>query len=198
MTSETSAALISAFLIRLISSSAITHKVSQIFWNRLPSPLWLPHDLKTLPTSLAAFISIAFSRNGVSHSLAAKLCRPRFKSFFLDSAPCNIRQAFNAFDAVFFAPSDLFLFNSAPAARRRFLNLFVAQWNPIYFADLQAFNRLIVQRNSLLKSIREGIASPADLNLWNEGLAQAAAKITSKRLAALDNLSLCRKPKRAR
>lgn len=142
-------------------------------------------------SSQAAFISIAFSQNGVSHSLAAKLCRPRFKSFFLDSAPCNIRQAFNAFDAVFFAPSDLFLFNSAPAARRRFLNLFVAQWNPIYFADLQAFNRLIEQRNCLLKSIRAGLAKPGDLNLWNEGLAQAAAKITSKRLAALDNLSLC-------
>ena len=82
------------------------------------------------------------------------------------------------------------MFKNSPAVRRKFLDSEISQASPIYFNNLVVYNRLVDQRNNLLKKIREGFANPADLDLWTEQLANSAAKITVKRLQSIDKISI--------
>lgn len=66
----------------------------------------------------------------------------------------RISEMMGLFHAVIFAPEDLMLIKEGPATRRRYLDLLLSQVKPSYFQELQLFNRLLMQRNRLLKDFR--------------------------------------------
>jgi len=69
----------------------------------------------------------------------------------------RISEMMGLFHAVIFAPEDLMLIKEGPATRRRYLDLLLSQVRPSYFQDLQLFNRLLMQRNRLLKDFRSNL-----------------------------------------
>ena len=139
----------------------------------------------------AALVKINFSKADVSHDLAIEIpADKRRRRILFDGNSVKMRDFIGKLNSVMFAPEDLFIFRNSPAARRRFLNILLAQAAPIYFSELATYNRLVEQRNNLLKKIREGLASASNLELWNEQLATAAAKITAKRIIAVENLKV--------
>jgi len=142
-------------------------------------------------TQDAAIIRINFSKADVSHDLAVEIYSDkRRRRILFDGNAVKLRDIIGKLNAVMFSPEDLFIFRNSPAARRRFLNIVLAQAAPIYFSELTTYNRLTEQRNNLLKKIRENLASPSNLALWNEQLSAAAAKITAKRFTAVENLKI--------
>ena len=139
----------------------------------------------------AALIRINFSKADVTHDLAVEIYSDKKRRRILfDGNAVKLRDIIGKLNAVMFSPEDLFIFRNSPAARRRFLNIVLAQAAPIYFSELTTYNRLTEQRNNLLKKIRENLASPSNLELWNEQLSAAAAKITAKRFTAVENLKI--------
>lgn len=139
----------------------------------------------------AALIKISFAKADVSHDLAIEIpADKRRRRILLDGNFIKMRDFIGKLNSVMFSPEDLFMFRNSPSSRRKFLNIILAQAMPIYFSELATYNRLIEQRNNLLKKIREGLASPLNLELWNEQLATAAAKITAKRISAVENLKI--------
>jgi len=139
----------------------------------------------------AALIRINFSKADVSHDLAVEIYSDkRRRRILFDGNAVKLRDIIGKLNAVMFSPEDLFIFRNSPATRRRFLNIVLAQAAPIYFSELTTYNRLTEQRNNLLKKIRENLASPSNLELWNEQLSAAAAKITAKRFTAVENLKI--------
>lgn len=139
----------------------------------------------------AALIRINFSKADVSHDLAVEIYSDkRRRRILFDGNAVKLRDIIGKLNAVMFSPEDLFIFRNSPAARRKFLNIVLAQSAPIYFSELTTYNRLTEQRNNLLKKIRENLASPSNLELWNEQLSAAAAKITAKRITAVENLNI--------
>ena len=139
----------------------------------------------------AALIRINFSKADVSHDLAVEIYSDkRRRRILFDGNAVKLRDVIGKLNAVMFSPEDLFIFRNSPAARRKFLNIVLAQAAPIYFSELTTYNRLTEQRNNLLKKIRENLASPSNLELWNEQLSAAAAKITAKRITAVENLNI--------
>lgn len=139
---------------------------------------------------LAALIRMSFERAGVSHELAIEIPADRRRRRILfDGNSVKLREFIGKLNAVMFSPEDLFMFRNTPSTRRRFLNILLAQASPIYFAELTTYNRLLEQRNNLLKKIREGIASASNLELWNEQISVAAAKIFSRRIKAVADLN---------
>ncbi|MDI9468815.1 MAG: DNA replication/repair protein RecF [Bacillota bacterium] len=108
----------------------------------------------------------------------------------------RIADLYGLFNAVIFAPEDLMLVKEGPIARRRFLDLLLAQIRPRYFAALQRFNRILKQRNQLLKRLRDQqpmtgsgafIARPdlaldyALLDAWDEQYADLMAELIGDR-----------------
>ena len=137
----------------------------------------------------SAIVRIDFVKAGISHRLAIEVATEKRRRILLDGLSTRLRNLIGRLATVMFSPEDLFMFKGAPAVRRRFLDAAISQASPVYFADLTAYNRLVEQRNSLLKKIREGTAAPNNLELWNEQLAETAAKIVTKRLAAVEKLN---------
>lgn len=90
--------------------------------------------------------------------------------------------------AVLFEPQDVELVFGPPLTRRRYLDLTLSQIDSRLFRSLQEYNRVLAQRNSLLKAIRERRAGVDELPYWDEGLVTAGAVVVGARRTALERL----------
>ena len=80
------------------------------------------------------------------------------------------------FRCVLFSPEHLTLVKGAPAIRRDFLDDAIAQLRPMYTVALEKYERILKQRNTLLKNALEDRASfDATIGFWSEQLAHEAA-----------------------
>ncbi len=92
------------------------------------------------------------------------------------------------FNVVFFAPESLILVKGAPAERRRFLDLMIAQIDSDYLQHLQNYRSVLKQRNELLKQIRTTFADTVQLDAWDKLLLTHGTGITIKRLEVFHEL----------
>lgn len=136
-----------------------------------------------------ALVRINYVKAGISHELAIEISAEKTRRIFLDANPIRPRELIGKLTSVFFSPEDLFLFKSSPMGRRKFLDAQISQASPVYFMDLLRYNRIVEQRNILLKQIRDESANELTLDLWDEQLAVAAEKVLSKRLAVVEKLN---------
>jgi DNA replication and repair protein RecF len=101
------------------------------------------------------------------------------------------RDLLGAVRAVVFAPEDLALVRGDPDERRRFLDSLAVQRLPRYHAIKQDFDRILRQRNTLLRSAggrQLGAGAMATLDVWDDRLATAGAAIWAQRLEVVDAL----------
>lgn len=136
-----------------------------------------------------AFIHLTFKKLGVEQTAAFEIFTNKPRRIILNEQPIKIKQLIGRFNTVLFAPEDLFLIKGSPVSRRKFLDAEISQASPVYFADLITYNKILAQRNSLLKLIKEGQAKADSLALWNEQLTDVAVKIINKRLDSLKKIS---------
>jgi len=91
-------------------------------------------------------------------------------------------------NVVLFLPQDTDLVCGAPALRRRYLDVTLCQVDALYTRHLQRYNRVLVQRNSLLRRLRERRDDPAQLSYWDEQVARWGALVTARRVQAVRRL----------
>lgn len=110
------------------------------------------------------------------------------KELLLDNVNIKAKEHYGTLNTVMFSPEDLQLIKGEPQLRRRFFDMQIAQTDKAYYELLVKYNRLLQQRNRLLKEIRDNNGDKGQLNLWNNELSASAARIIKKRLAALKEL----------
>ena len=112
------------------------------------------------------------------------------KQAFLDETSLpRLSDLIGAFNAVLFSSEDVDLVLREPAQRRRILDILVSQSSPSYLADLEGYQRVLAQRNRLLKDRGSALLShPEQIKPWNGQLAELGARIVSRRLEALDDI----------
>lgn len=93
----------------------------------------------------------------------------------------RISEMLGTFRAVLFCPEHLSLVKAGPAERRSFLDVALCQLRPVYTKSLQRFNKIITQRNALLKQLSEGEGEPALLEIYSDQLARESALIYKTR-----------------
>jgi DNA replication and repair protein RecF len=93
--------------------------------------------------------------------------------------------------ATVFAPEDLGLVRGDPEERRRFLDLLATQRLPRYHGSRQDYDRVLRQRNTLLRSAagRLPASALATLEVWDEKLASAGADLWAERLRLVAELT---------
>lgn len=92
--------------------------------------------------------------------------------------------------AVFFSPDDLLLIKGPPAGRRRFLDVLLCQAYPAYLHALQVYQRVLEQRNGLLRGLAATGSAPGSLlDVLDEQLVAAGAEVTARRIAAVRQLA---------
>ena len=91
-------------------------------------------------------------------------------------------------NSVFFSPGELRLIQDGPDERRRFMNISISQTSPAYYTALLRYNKILDQRNALLKD-KDGAMVLETLPIWDEQLCQYAAVIIQKRVEFLEKLA---------
>ena len=87
-----------------------------------------------------------------------------------------------AFRVVLFCPEHLSLIQGGPELRRGYLNVALSQLRPVYLQSLQRYNKLLKERNALLKRAPEDMATfKATEPMWSAQLAHEAATVTVHR-----------------
>lgn len=110
------------------------------------------------------------------------------KEIFLDGSQVRPKEHYGSLNVVMFSPEDLQLVKGEPALRRRFFDMQISQTDPLYYDLLVKYNRVLQQRNRLLKELRDGAGTLPALIPWNEEFIRLAAAISKKRLQALAKL----------
>lgn len=92
------------------------------------------------------------------------------------------------FPIVIVSPSDRDLITESSEARRRFLDAVISQISQSYLTNLMAYNRILTQRNGLLKYFFENkVFDPTTLQIYDEQLCFYATEIHQKRKEFLEN-----------
>ena len=120
---------------------------------------------------------------------------PRFRKVLrLNGADRRVMDLVGRLNAVLFLPRDLALVEGSPADRRQFIDGTLAQVDADYLAALNSLNRLLPQRNALLRRIDERRAAPHELDFWDAQLVEAGAVLIAARQRFLRELeeSACR------
>ncbi|MGI6176397.1 MAG: DNA replication/repair protein RecF [Christensenellales bacterium] len=122
-----------------------------------------------------------------SHEVQVSLHRKMRKEVFLNGAKLlRLGEMMGHICAVLFSPEDLLLIKQGPSERRRFLDIAISQLYPAYFYALQKYNRVLFQRNRLLKA---GSRYLSTLDVWDEQLIAAAQSVIRYRSAFAKGLS---------
>ena len=100
--------------------------------------------------------------------------------------------------AVLFLPQDIALISGSPRERRRYIDIALCQIDRHYYQALARYQKIITQRNSLLKQLREGphrSSTNAQISFWDDQLVEYGTQVISRRHAYLARLApiVCRR-----
>lgn len=84
---------------------------------------------------------------------------------------------------VLFLPQDLQLVTGPPASRRRYMDITLCQIDPIYCRSLSHYNKVLEQRNALLRQLAEGSGNRDVLPVFTEKLVKLGGQIFARRAA---------------
>ena len=107
------------------------------------------------------------------------------------SNPVRARDILGICQTVLFAPEDLALVKGDPSSRRRFLDELLVSLVPRHAATRSDYDRVLKQRNALLKSARAGkftSGHEATLDVWDQHMARAGAELLHARLELVERL----------
>lgn len=99
----------------------------------------------------------------------------------------KISELIGNLNVVIFSPEDLVLVKGSPAIRRKFIDIEISQVSPNYYRYLQQYNKIVMQRNNLLKEINNKISNE-ELDIWDQQLVEVGTKIILKRMEVLKKL----------
>ena len=127
-------------------------------------------------------IEAVVEKNEVPFKIDIHLKKNSPKGIAINKMP--IRRAselFGIINIVFFSPEDLNIIKNGPSERRRFIDLELAQLDKVYLSDLSNYNRIVNQRNKLLKDSYNRQEILETLDVWDMQLAHYGKKIIDRR-----------------
>jgi DNA replication and repair protein RecF len=92
---------------------------------------------------------------------------------------------------VYFSPGDIDLAGGSPSGRRQYLNLTLSQASSSHLRALQRYNRVLLQRNQVLRLVRERRQPVGALEPWTEQMFTWGAQILHERLTMLRDCRAC-------
>jgi len=111
----------------------------------------------------------------------------------IDKRPARAIDLVGQLRVVLFTPADLALVDGPPAERRRYIDITLSQLDPHYVRTLAQYQKIVQQRNSLLRSWRErrrplrGVDD--ELGYWDQELSASGGYLLAERLRAVTDLN---------
>ncbi len=155
---------------------------------------WLARDDAQAYARVAAEVRRADTTRRVELTLTrrngGKDAAPRFgKRVRVNRVARRAMDLLGEINVVLFSPQDIDLVNGAPGLRRRYLDITLCQIDRHYCRALQTYNKVVSQRNHLLRELRERGGDTSQLRFWNEKMVDTGTKITVRRRDVLHSLT---------
>ncbi len=112
------------------------------------------------------------------------------KDIRVNGVPRRVMDLIGQVNVVMFLPQDLALIEGSPAERRRYMNVTLCQTDVDYSEALNTFEKVLGQRNALLKRLAEGEARSDQLEFWNSQLTESGAVLIAGRQRLLRELEV--------
>ncbi|MFP3467204.1 DNA replication/repair protein RecF [Leifsonia sp. SIMBA_070] len=140
----------------------------------------------------AAIVRARIQHDGRELLVEVQLNRGAANRAQVNRAAIKPRELPRYFASVLFAPEDLALVRGEPGIRRRFLDQLLIQRNPRYSGVIADYERVLKQRNTLLKSARASRVREdqlGTLDIWDDRLVQLGSELMDARLDLVARLS---------
>lgn len=92
-------------------------------------------------------------------------------------------------NVVFFSPEDLSIIKNGPAERRRFIDMELCQLDNFYLYNLNNYNKIVNQRNKLLKDLYYNPTLKDTLTIWDSQLVSYGSKIIERRIQFIEQIN---------
>ena len=135
-------------------------------------------------------IKLNVRKRDVPYRIDMHLKKNRAKGVAVNGVPIKkASELFGIVNVVFFSPEDLNLIKNGPAERRRFIDLELCQLNKLYVHSLVQYNKIVTQRNKLLKDIMFRPDYEETLDIWDMQLVQYGREVIRCREAFVGQLN---------
>lgn len=116
------------------------------------------------------------------------------KQVRVNGAPRRSMDLIGHLRAVLFLPEDLTLIAGSPSERRRYIDVALCQIDRRYCQTLSRYQKVVTQRNSLLKQLQEreqtdGSSAAAQLGFWDDQLIELGTRVLARRHTYLTELA---------
>lgn len=137
-----------------------------------------------------AHIRTIVEKKGKQYQIDMHLKNNRSKGIAINKIPIKkASELFGILNMVFFSPEDLNIIKNGPAERRRFLDSELCQLDKIYLSDLTTYNKILNQRNKLLKDMVYRPDLKDTLPVWDLQLVETGKKIIKRRKQFIEELN---------
>lgn len=121
-------------------------------------------------------------KNDREYQIDIHLKKNRSKGIAVNRVPIKkASDLFGILHIIFFSPEDLNIIKNGPAERRRFIDMELCQLDKIYLSDLTNYNKVLNQRNKLLKDLYHDSSLKETLSVWDSQLITYGKKIIQRR-----------------
>ena len=136
-----------------------------------------------------AHVGVSVVNKGCQHRVDMYLRRNKPKGIAIDEIPIRrSAELMGLVHVIAFCPDDLSMMKDGPAERRRFLDMELCQMDPIYCSNLINYNKVLVQRNNLLKQIAADPSLKDTVSIWDDQLVRYGSDIIRRRRSFVEEL----------
>ncbi len=135
----------------------------------------------------SASVNGVFFRNGRDYEAELRFFAAKTKQLQINGIKVKQCEMLGKFPAVLFFPEQLSLIKSGPDVRRKFLDMSISQIKPRYYSVLTEYNRVLAQKNHLLKNAKG--ADLETLDIWNARQAKLSSIISNTRKTYCEKLT---------
>lgn len=134
----------------------------------------------------SAVINLIAQKSAGDDAVKIVISKHENKRIAINNMPISrIGELMGVVSTVFFSPSELRIVQASPSERRSFMDIAICQMSKAYFYLLIRYNKILSQRNKLLKS---GRVTDDALEVWDAQLVQVGSKIIKTRKGFVSRL----------
>lgn len=134
-------------------------------------------------------LMLEFEENNYAQKIEIRFKKGKRKELFINEIKKEkLSDLLGIVPSVLFAPESLLVIKGSPGERRKLIDIVLCLIDKKYLLSLQRYNRIIKNKNVLLKQIQMNKEKPEMLNIWNESQAKEGSSIIKERKLLTESL----------
>ncbi len=137
-----------------------------------------------------AHVRSLFEKNEVDYQIDMMLRKEKSKGIAINGVKLKkATELLGIANIILFSPEDLSIIKNGPSDRRRFVDSELCQLDKVYLYNLTNYNKIVNQRNDLLKDVLAHPELKDTLDVWDKQLVSLGSKIIDRRALFVKQLN---------